>query len=205
MKKLKLNLKTAFDRRWIFYMLKKFLKNDNDLKILSSNKFIIGLVIVSIIVLLFSGKSPPVESEAVSDTEETKVHNEASAFVDNEKRLEEILRKIDGAGEVSVMIYYSSMGEKIVASDTKVRSEKTEKGDGVFDMSEDMEHSTVIYGGGGNEKPFVTEERLPEPGGIIVIAEGAKNEKVKYEISEAVRALLGLAPNRIKVVAKAQM
>jgi len=185
-------------------MLNKLLKRDENSKFIFSNKLIIGLVAVAILVMIFTGKTNTEKSlESVSENEEQEVSKSIN-YQDTEKRLEEILKKIDGAGDVSVMIYYSSMGEKIVASDTRTRSEKAEKGEGVFDLSEDKEHSTVIYGGGGDEKPFVTEEKLPKPGGIIIISEGAKNEKVRYEISEAVRALLGLSPNRIKVVAKAK-
>ena len=185
-------------------MLKKLFKKDENSEFIFSNKLIIGLVVVAILVMIFIGRTnieKPVDTVLENENQEiTKKNN----YQDTEKRLEEILKKIDGAGDVSVMIYYSSMGEKIVASDTKTRSEKAEKGEGVFDLSEDKEHNTVIYGGSGEEKPFVTEEKLPKPGGIIVISEGAKNEKVRYEISEAVRALLGLSPNRIKVVAKAK-
>ena len=60
----------------------------------------------------------------------------------------------------------------------------------------------MLYGASGNEEPFITEERLPEASGIIVIAEGADNEKVKYEIMEAVKALLGIMPSRICVSEK---
>ena len=183
-------------------MFNGLIKKSEDKKEFFSIKIIIGAIILAIAVLFFSGRSPDKneETEAVEKTEEK---TDAELALETEKRLEEILEKIDGAGDVSVMIYYSSTGEKVVASNTKIRSEKTENGEGVLDSSEDRENSTVLYGG-SEEKPFVTEERLPKPGGIIVIAEGAKNEKVKYEIAEAVKALLGLAPNRISVVAKAQ-
>lgn len=182
-------------------MLEKIFNKNENSKIKISNKYIIVLVVFAIF-LMFVSKKP--ESEVLVEENNIKESDTAVKIQDTEKRLEEILKKIDGAGDVSVMIYYSNMGEKVVASDTKIRSEKTERGDDTFDLSEDKEHSTVLYGGSSNEQPFVTEEKLPKPSGIIIIAEGAKNEKVKYEISESVRALLGLAPNRIKVVAKSE-
>lgn len=40
---------------------------------------------------------------------------------------------------------------------------------------------------------------MPAPVGVLVVAEGAKDEKVKYEIYEAVKALFGLSAHRIKV------
>ena len=185
-------------------MFNSLLRRDENQKLVFSNKLIIGLVVIAILILIFIGKTPEEENSTAKIETEMKESKEEPVMEETEKRLEEILKKIDGAGDVSVMIYYSSMGEKIVASDTRTKSEKTERGEGLVDLTEDKEHSTVIYGGGSDEKPFVTEERLPKPGGIIILAEGAKNEKVRYEIQEAVRALLGLAPNRIRVVAKVQ-
>ena len=43
------------------------------------------------------------------------------------------------------------------------------------------------------------EEKLPYPIGVVVVAEGAKNDNVRNEIYEAVKALYGLAANRIKI------
>lgn len=186
-------------------MFNNLIKRDENSKIVFSNKLIVVLVAAAAFFLFLSGKTPDKKNPSdISVTESKSTEEKVINTEETEKRLEEILQMIDGAGDVSVMIYYSSTGEKIVASDTRTRSEKNEKGEGVYDLSEDKEHNTVLYGGGSSEQPFVTEERLPKPGGIIVIAEGAKNEKVRYEIQEAVKALLGLSPNRIKVVARAQ-
>ena len=52
---------------------------------------------------------------------------------------------------------------------------------------------------GGNSSPYVVQEKLPYPIGVVVVAEGAKNDNVRNEIYEAVKALYGLAANRIKI------
>ena len=167
----------------------------------NSNKIIVVLVFFAMVFMFFSAKIPEVRNDEIqNDLDEKKIYNEEIS--DTEKRLEEILGKINGAGDVSVMIYYSNLGEKIVARDKKIKSEKENIREGEEKESENREESTVLYGASGNEQPFVTEERMPKPDGVLIIAEGAENEKVKYEISEAARALLGLSPNRIRVSAK---
>lgn len=192
------------------FFFKKAMNGQRDEKPFFSSKAVMVAVGIAVLFMLInsrlftsgiSSEDKKNESPEMSDTETAYDTLDTS---DTEKRLEEILEKLDGAGEVSVMIYYSNTGERIVASDSKTRSEQETRGEEMNAVSEDKEKSTVLYGGSGNERPFVTEERLPKPSGVLVIAEGAENEKVRYEISEAVRALLGLMPNRIKVSARAK-
>lgn len=167
----------------------------------NSNRTIVVLVLLAMIFMFFSAKIPENKNDEIEkEPDENKIYKEE--IFNTEKRLEEILEKINGAGDVSVMIYYSNKGEKIVASDTKIKSEKENIREGEEKESENREESTVLYGASGDEQPFVTEERMPKPDGVLIIAEGAENEKIKYEISEAARALLGLPPNRIRVAAK---
>lgn len=178
----------------------KKLFNFNEVKPLpKSNKIAIWVIIVAICFLFLSGKGEKKENIRENKAD---VNTDVELTNNTEEKLKNILEKIEGAGDVDVLIYYSSLGEKIVASDIKKRSEKTEKGDGAYEITEDDEKSTVIYGNSSDEKPFITEEKTPKPGGVIVIAEGAGNEKVSYELKEAVKALLGIPPNRIKVAVK---
>ena len=136
--------------------------------------------------------------------EEEKTAEQSDYFQKTEDRLEKILSGIKGAGKVEVMIYYNNMGKKVVASDSKEKSEISERGsEGKgYESADTLEKSTVLYGKGSEEKPFVTEEKLPEASGVLVLAEGAGNEKIRFEIFEAVRALLGVPANRIMVSTK---
>ncbi len=116
-----------------------------------------------------------------------------------EERLAEILKKINGAGTVSVFINIESGGEKVLATDrtTKSNLENIEERESVSQAEE--EEKIVLRGQSAEETPYVIEERLPEPVGVLVVAEGAKEETVRYEMYEAVRALFGLSAHRIKI------
>lgn len=141
-------------------------------------------------------KTEPAEKSRETITDENMYVN------DMEADLKEILEKIEGAGNVSVRIYIDSTAEKILAEDSKNESEVSEDKDGKTESSSG-ERSTVIASGGGgisnSGSPYVVREKLPYPIGVVVVADGAKNERVRTEMYEAVKALYGLSANRIKI------
>lgn len=165
------------------------------------NKILIFVIIAAILVLavssFFGGDNKKKEEKPAEADKET---TDAGQYVkDMEYRLSETLKKINGAGNVSVFISIDGGGEKKLATDTKEKvlrqSEETQK-----DAEESSTEKSVVLTDDGKEKtPFVVEERLPAPSGILVVAEGAKDEKVKFEIYDAVKAIYGLSAHRIKV------
>ncbi|MEG2584653.1 MAG: hypothetical protein RSA27_09125, partial [Oscillospiraceae bacterium] len=116
-----------------------------------------------------------------------------------EERLEATLSKIAGAGMVSVMLIVDSDGEKVFATDTKTKTNKQAKSETAESSNTEEEENIVIAGQGASGQPVIVEEKRPYPSGILVVAEGAKDETVRYEIYEAVKALYDLSPHRIKV------
>jgi hypothetical protein len=51
----------------------------------------------------------------------------------------------------------------------------------------------------GENALIITEER-PEVAGVLVIAQGASDPKIKEQVFEAVRTLLNIQPAKISVV-----
>ncbi|MBR5156030.1 MAG: hypothetical protein IKW62_06080 [Clostridia bacterium] len=162
------------------------------------NKVLIIVIIIAILILAFGnfgGKDKEVEDLTKDGQERFSTQEYIN---ENERRLEEILSMVRGAGKVKAMITVSELGEKVVASDKKsettqdAENEKTAR-------SSAQEQTTVIYGSGAEEKPFVVKEKLPLPAGVLVVATGAGDENVRLEIYEAVKALYGLSGHRVKV------
>lgn len=188
----------------------KLFKRNEEGKPEIKSTVVIAAIVIAVFFSVFGRRAvnpgeKPADNKEKTTAAEENINNINGYFAETEQRLKTILSGIDGAGDVDVMIYYNNTGEKVVASDNKEKNEKSGRGKGgeeVFESADTREESTVLYGQGNSEKPFVTEEKLPKPGGVLVLAEGAKNEKIKYEISEAVRALLGIPPNRIRVSPK---
>lgn len=123
-----------------------------------------------------------------------------------EQKLEEVLREVDGVGEVKVMITLRSCGEYIVEKDTRTSDNKNtqdQSGDKSTADAQDFEENTVFEKQeNGAETPYVKEITEPEVEGVIVAAEGGNNAKTAADITDAVVALFGIEVHKIKVMKK---
>lgn len=121
-----------------------------------------------------------------------------------EADLSSILSKIQDAGKVSVMITLESGAEIIPAKDEstseKVTDEKDTSG-GTRIINEKTTDDKIVFTAaqGGNSKPLIIKEINPEIKGVIIVAEGAKDSKVKLKISRAVQTVLDIPAYRVTV------
>ncbi len=127
-----------------------------------------------------------------------------------EDRVKEILKGVEGVGEVEVMIVMKSSAEKIIQVDNttsrSVTQEQDTEGGTRSIESQEQEHSTVLTGGSGStgSGPIVTKEVYPEISGIVISASGGGNPAVQAEISAAMEALFGLPAHKIKVLKRVE-
>jgi stage III sporulation protein AG len=124
---------------------------------------------------------------------------------DMEKHLSEILSKIDNVGKVSIMITYKTGKELITDKDNsindKITDEKdTEGGTRVINESSINDKTVMVNEQGGGSKPVVVKEINPEIKGVIVVAEGAKDSKVKQKLSKAVQTVFDIPAYRVIVL-----
>lgn len=121
-----------------------------------------------------------------------------------EQRLEEMLGKVDGVGDVKVMVVLSSSEEKVwhVDQDTSYsRTEETDSEGGSRRVeSQELARDTVFAGQNGSQEALLQKEIRPEISGVVVSAEGGGSSRVQAEISAAVEALFGLPAHRVKVL-----
>ncbi|MBQ3573015.1 MAG: hypothetical protein IJA16_00305, partial [Clostridia bacterium] len=137
------------------------------------------------------------KEEKAVDTE-VNIHTEI--YEKNQaERLERILKRINGAGEVSVFISIEGGGEKILARDNKNKISREEDADLSVNYDEENESVVVMSGKGSSDEPYVVEEKTPRIGGVLVVAKGASDERVRLEIYEAVKAVYGISAHRIRV------
>ncbi|MDF2889670.1 MAG: hypothetical protein K0R80_37 [Clostridia bacterium] len=121
-----------------------------------------------------------------------------------ENRLVEILGEIQNAGKVSVMITLKSGGEIIPAKDESVSDKTTNEKDmegGTRTINEKNTSDQVVFMNdqGGTSKPLVLKEVNPDIKGVIIVAEGAKDPKVKLQLTEAVQTVLDVPAYRVSV------
>ena len=165
------------------------------------------LVLAGILILIIA---LPTDTKGKKQAEEakeniSKENNTMEASKDEiERKLEDILEKIDGAGDVKVMITYQDSGTQVVEKDKNTSENSLEESDstgGVRSTKEQQLQESTVYGeADAGNTPFVSKELLPKVEGILIVASGGDNQKVKQNISEAVLALFQVEAHRIKIV-----
>ena len=147
--------------------------------------------------------------EGSSEADETAAGPDGGKMTEDyerqlEKQLAEILSRMKGVGKVQVMITFCDTGETVVEKDTSYSSgrETTEGTGGEITEGEQTESTeTTVYNPDSDEGvPFVSNQKLPVIEGVLIVAEGGEKKSVAENISEAVEALFGLEPHKIKVV-----
>jgi stage III sporulation protein AG len=117
--------------------------------------------------------------------------------------LKNILKKMDGVGDVEVMISFGNGEEKVPAYDKSLQNSKTEETDnqgGKRVNNQDTDTSKVVMTtSDGNNQPFILKTYKPKINGVIILAEGAENSKIKYEIEQAVSKLYNLSSDKVNV------
>lgn len=165
------------------------------------------LVLAGILILIIALPTDTEEKKQAEKSKEniSKENNTMEASKDEiERKLEDILEKIDGAGDVKVMITYQDSGTQVVEKDKNTSENSLEESDstgGIRSTKEQqLQESTVYEEADAGNTPFVSKELLPKVEGILIVASGGDNQKVKQNISEAVLALFQVEAHRIKIV-----
>lgn len=147
------------------------------------------------------------QNNTINDNTHTTVaEDENDAYVSElENRLKSVLAKVEGIGDVEVMITLKASKEKVILKDTPYTQESMNEVDGEGGNRKssniNKEDTTVLVNGGNGESmPYVIQELEPEVEGIVVIAEGGNNAKIMTEIMEAAQVLFDVPAHKVKVM-----
>ena len=167
---------------------------------------IVVLLVIVIISINFIWKDDKKKSNKNTDVTgsvlaQSNNMNSTDVIDDNlEKRLEEILSKISGVGDVKVLITY--------AQTSKVNPVYNENYDESITEEEDTSGGKRTVSSSSNQKEVVSSDNneivtmsitSPQIQGAVVIAKGASNSSVKSNIVQAVEAATGLSTYKIQV------
>ncbi|MBD5089134.1 MAG: stage III sporulation protein AG [Clostridiales bacterium] len=166
------------------------------------------LLVLAGVFLVLASKTEGAEKTVEKQTEiveQTEVEDLEKYIARQEEKLAQILAKVDGIGEVEVMITAKASKEKVTLKDVPYQRTETneqDSGGGTRQKTEISSEETSVMDKlkDGEETPYVTKELQPEIEGVIVIASGAENSKVQKEINEAVVALFDVPAHKIKVM-----
>lgn len=148
------------------------------------------IVLGTVLLLIPFGKS----SKAQTQTASTAVAEQS--VEDTEKKMETILSKINGVGELHLMLTPQTGTEQRLAQNTDLSYSGDQSAPDDFDRSSE----TVLASQSGDETPVVTQTFYPTWRGALIVCQGGGNAQVKLAVTQAVAALTGLSSDRITVV-----
>lgn len=163
------------------------------LKLSKKNIVMIVLAATVLLLLLFSELSGGETKEATSDVNAVVCAEEY--IKETEKRLENVLSDVSGAGKVKVMVTLESCYENVYAKGYSGKSEESEN----EESEESAEEYVIVKKGSNNEECLVVKVYEPRVKGVAVIAQGADDINVKKAITETVCALFDISSASVSV------
>ena len=156
------------------------------MELLQKYKLVFLVLAVGLILLLWpSGKADSsAEPDSPAQTEEFSV-------TQLESKLEDVLSKIDGAGNVAVALTVKSGMERVYATD-----ESYSENNGSL---EEQSETVVVSTGSGTEEVVLVQQRYPVFQGAVGVCGGGGDAVVRLLVTQAVSALTGLGTDRITV------
>ena len=116
-------------------------------------------------------------------------------------RLKQILGRMQGVGEVEVLVTVSQDSQYIYATDTTEndQSDQAAAGGTGGSTQRQTQQSHVILNQDSGDQGLLTTRLPPRVQGVVVVCQGGGDPEVAARITEAVTAALGVGPSRISV------
>ena len=147
---------------------------------------IVLLGIIGIFLIFISEIVPEREKEIVKTPSDLP-----SGFeLELEKRLEEAVSQISGAGKTDITITLDSSKEYFYAKNSS---------ENIDDSETEKESELVILEGAEGEEPIVLKTDEAKIRGVLVVCEGGNDPLVCEKILEAICALLDIPSNKVSV------
>ena len=152
-------------------------------------------VVLLAVGLYFSSSCAPAPAQPQQTVQEQ------SPADDLEKRLITVLTQIRGAGRVEVLITYETSGEIVPATVSQTDESISAGADGLGARSEQLRELTqpATVTSGGVQSPIVLVEKEPTVRGVIVVAQGASDPMVRFDLQRAVKVVTGVPISCIEV------
>ena len=154
---------------------------------------IVGLVTIIIFFGFGSNKTSSTSSSVVSTSSYISTMDYCEII---ENKLIEVLSKVDGAGNVSVMVTVDGSPELVYANE----QDKTSSSNSSGSTTSSTYSSPIIIDANGSSSALVMTEVLPAVKGVIVVSSGAGNVATKLNLLNAVSTLLDISTDQVTVL-----
>lgn len=196
--------------------LNKIIERDkeegNNKKKIENLVFFVVVLIITIVIInvIWNDKNTSKDTKEVDNNKKLATVNQVQTQTEQvsqeqtlSQKLESILSKIQGVGDVNVFINYSESSEVVAMYNENSKSSTTEETDtsgGVRKIQEtDSQKDVIFQENDGVKTPMTKKIVEPKIEGAIITAKGASNIDVKTNIIQAVEAATGLATHKIQV------
>lgn len=196
--------------------LNKIIERDkeegNNKKKIENLVFFVVVLIITIVIInvIWNDKNISKDTKEVDNNKKLATVNQVQTQTEQvsqeqtlSQKLESILSKIQGVGDVNVFINYSESSEVVAMYNENSKSSTTEETDtsgGVRKIQEtDSQKDVIFQENDGVKTPMTKKVVEPKIEGAIITAKGASNIDVKTNIIQAVEAATGLATHKIQV------
>lgn len=178
----------------------KFLNGlSNSIKALKSKmgkktQFLLAGILALIMLIIFFNGIKGGGTETKPQTDNINTQSKDIPYTENlEQRLEKILASIDGIGEVNAFVMTETSVRTIYVGDEE---EKTSG-----DNSSTTKSLEIVFEKNGSvSTPIVSLEIYPEITGVLIVAEGTNDEKLRLLVINAVSVALGIENSKIEVL-----
>jgi len=158
-------------------------KKDNILVLIKRYKYVMVILLTGILILMMPEKKDP---QPTNYTEQIQTN------LDLQEALINILKRIEGAGDVDVLLTEKKGEEIIYQADSDLTS-------GSNTESENRK-TLIITDENRAEKGLIRQVNPPVLQGAVVVCQGADDPKVKLALVDAVMRATGLSSNQICVL-----
>lgn len=185
--------------------LTKIFKDDGNNKKKTENLvFLLVILIITVVAINVIWKDEDTSENTTNSSNKQLVvkENITTKTLTLEEKLENILSKIAGVGNVDVLLTYNETEQIIPIYNTKDKTSvinETDSTGGSRITQESDSSREVIY---QNDEIIVQKTISPKIEGAIIAASGANNSSVKASIIQAVEVATGLATHKIQVFEK---
>lgn len=118
--------------------------------------------------------------------------------------LSRVLSRVEGAGKVEARVFLEEGPVRIYAREDERRQNRAEEslpGGGARTSQEATASARVVtVAGSGGQQPLLEGIRQPAVRGVLVVAPGAADERVRLELARAVEAMLGVPLHRVEIL-----
>ena len=145
------------------------------------------VLLLGVLLMLLPAGQKAEPAMRVSDA----LQQEQQLLQQKQQELQELLCRVEGAGEVQVLLSLSASAEHIYQTD------RTQSRD---DAAEQSASTVVLQQSGSDRTPVVRKTIYPVYQGAVVACTGAGSAGVRLAITEAVSSLTGLGSDKITVI-----